>query len=266
MAKTVAKEERLDKVLAKLLDISRKQASALIKDGRILVNDALAQKGQDKVAPEDLIYLDEELIEAAGLTQQRRVLLFNKPTGCICADRDKRYPLVLNYLIDVPHREMLHCAGRLDLDACGLIIVTDDGALIHEITAPKKQIAKIYFVTTDVPIPPKATEALARGVKHPEESERYRPALLHRVGERAALVQVTEGRYHEVKRLMQTQGCEVTHLERLAIGALCLPPTLGRGQFYQLTEEEVALMFVDPAPLTEVAAQYSAYMSTLMQA
>ncbi len=263
MPVTLAKTaERLDKVLAKLLDISRKQAGVLIKEGRIAVNEIPAHKAQDKVAPDDLIYLDDELIEAAGLSQCRRVLLFNKPAGCICADRDKRYPLVLNYLIDVPHREKLHCAGRLDLDTCGLIIITDDGALIHEITAPKKQIAKIYFVTTDVPLPPHAAAALARGVKHPAESERYRPALLYPLGERAALVQVTEGRYHEVKRLLETQGCIVTHLERLAIGALLLPTELTRGHFVQLTQDEISLLFAQPPALETVAAQFAVYLQT----
>lgn len=243
------KAERLDKILAQLLDISRSDASALIKAGRISVNEEPALKAQDKVLPHDLIYLDEELIEAASAASQRRVLMLNKPVGCVCADKDKLHPTVHNYLTDVPHRDELHCAGRLDLDACGLLIITDDGALIHEITAPKKQVAKTYLVRTDVPIPENAKTLLERGVKHPEERERYRPAQFLSLGEKEALVRVSEGRFHEVKRMFEVLGCTVVYLERRSIGRLTLPEDLKAGAFRALSEDEVSLLFESPEPL-----------------
>ncbi len=249
------KAERLDKILARLLNLSRQQAAYLIKDGRIRVNENydVRLKGSDKVQPDDLLYLDDELIEAVSAAGRRRVLLFNKPAGCVCADKDKRYPLVHNYLSGVARREKLHSAGRLDLDACGLLILTDDGALIHQITAPKKQVSKIYRVHTDADIPAKAAESFARGVKHPEEGERYQSAELLILNPRDALVRVTEGRYHEVKRLFETAGCRVTFLQRISIGGLKLPAALKCGSFRELTEEETALLFGPPPPLTELA-------------
>lgn len=249
MSRTEQKAGRLDKILAQLLDISRSDAQALIKAGRIAVNEIPAMKAQDKVQPDDLIYLDDELIEAAEAASRRRVILLHKPTGCVCADRDRLHPTVHNYLIDVPHREELHCAGRLDLDASGLIIITDDGALIHEITAPKKGVVKTYLVHTDRPIPENAPLHFARGIKHPEEKERYRPAQLKITVSCEALVRVTEGRFHEVKRMFEVVGCTVTALKRLAAGRLQLPEDLAPGQFRLLTEDEVALIFKAPDPL-----------------
>ncbi len=251
------KPERLDKILSKLLFISRSQAAALIKAGRVRVDEQYPAKGDFKVGSDALIYLDEELVEAAGSAGVRRVFIMNKAAGCVCADRDKRYPTVHNYLTDVPRREELHCAGRLDLDTRGLLVITDDGSLIHEITAPKKQVSKTYVAALDRDIPPGAEAAFARGVKHPEEKERYQGAALLPLAPRLALVQVSEGRYHEVKRLFETQNCNVVYLKRVAIGALCLSGDLLEGRFRVLPEEEIPDLFAAADNLQVLAERLS---------
>lgn len=241
-AKAVLKAERLDKVLARLLDISRQQAGALVKQGRIRVDEDIAEKAQDKVQPESLLYLDDELIESAGAIHNKRVFMLNKPQGCVCADRDRNHQTVLDLFTGIEHREELHCAGRLDIDTTGLLIVTDDGALIHELTAPRREVKKRYAVVTDRAIPDTAVAAFAKGLWHPEEKTRYKSALLEITGENTAVVEITEGRFHEVKRLFEVIGLTVTSLQRLQIGGLTLDDSLPEGSFRLLTDEELALL------------------------
>ena len=151
--------------------------------------------------------------------------------------------IVTSLFVEELRPDTLHCAGRLDIDTTGLLIVTDDGELIHEITHPKKEITKLYRAVTDKPIPEKAVSAFLKGIKHPEEKFPYKSAKLTIESANVGLVEVKEGRFHEVKRLFECVGCEVIELTRLRIGSLELDDSLEEGEYRLLSDDEVDLLF-----------------------
>ena len=169
--------------------------------------------------------------------------MLNKPDGYVCADRDNNNPIVINIFSDVPKFTQMHCVGRLDIDTTGLIIVTDDGDLNHKITSPKSGVTKTYRAVTKEKISERDIENFAKGLKHPEEKTRYKSALLEIVSDNEALVTVTEGRFHEVKRLFECVGNEVLELERLYIGQLRLDEDLEEGEYREMSDEDIELVF-----------------------
>lgn len=240
-------KERLDKCVAKLTGLSRKEASALIKEGRVLVDGKAALEAALKIPVNSIITIDDDEISLYEEGFKKRVYMLNKPTDMVCADRDRNHRIVTSLFVDELRPETLHCAGRLDIDTTGLLIVTDDGELIHEITHPKKEIVKLYRAVTDKPIPEKAVSAFLKGLKHPEEKFPYKSAKLTIEADNVGLVEVKEGRFHEVKRLFECVGCEVIELTRLKIGSLELDESLEEGEYRLLSDDEVELLFVKDA-------------------
>ena len=238
-----SKLERLDKCVSKLTELSRKDATALIKQGRVAVDGEVILSGAQKVDINSEIRIDDDVINLYEEAFKKRVFMLNKPTDMVCADRDKNHRIVTSLFADELRYEELHCAGRLDIDTTGLLIVTDDGELIHEITHPKKEIAKVYRAVTDKAIPERAVKAFLKGMKHPEEREAYKSAKLEIIEDNVGMVTVSEGRFHEVKRLFECVGCEVIELTRLKIGALVLDENLAEGEYRLLSDAEVKLLF-----------------------
>lgn len=236
-------KERLDKCVSKLTGLSRKEATALIKEGRVLVDGEAALQAALKIPVTAVITIDDEEIALFEEGFKKRVYMLNKPADMVCADRDRNHRIVTSLFVGELRHETLHCAGRLDIDTTGLLIVTDDGELIHEITHPKKEITKLYRAVTDKPIPERAVSAFFKGLKHPEEKFPYKSAKLTLEAENVGLVEVSEGRFHEVKRLFECVGCEVIELTRLKIGSLCLDESLEEGEYRLLADDEVSLLF-----------------------
>ncbi len=233
---------RLDKAVSHNFDLPRSQAAKVIKAGLVEVNNEVVTDPTFKIEITDEIVLDgNEVSVSDGF--KKRVFMLNKPSGYVCADRDNNNPVVINIFSDIPKFTSMHCVGRLDIDTTGLILVTDDGDLNHRITSPKFAITKTYRATTRDKIVPKDVELFARGLKHPEEKKRYKSALLEIISDNEALVTVTEGRFHEVKRLFECVGNEVVELKRLYIGKLRLDETLEEGEYQEISDEEIELVF-----------------------
>ena len=262
VAKAAKEVQRLDKIVAHLTGMSRQQATRAIKDGDVTVDDEVVTDAAGRISVHAHIVVagfndDESGAVAASEAFKKRVFMLNKPFNFVCADRDRNFNTVQSLFKNELHHTQLHCVGRLDVDTTGLIIVTDDGDLNHAVTSPRTQLSKVYLARLDRQVPPSAVKSFAAGIRHPEEKKRYLPCSLHifepqeaapvsaHNGENEgqteywAAVQLTEGRYHEVKRLFETVGCEVQELVRVAIGSLTLNEKQQLGEYVSLSEEEI---------------------------
>ena len=229
--------ERLDKVISEQTEYSRKDIKKLVSSKRVTLNGDVVLKSDIKVD----INKDKISIDGKEICYQKNVyLILNKPMGYISATEDKSQKTVLD-LIDSKynHREMFP-AGRLDKDTTGMMIITDDGNFAHNILSPKKHIKKIYEVTIDIPV----TEEMRKGFEEGIDLNdgKCKTASLEKIGEYEAKVTLTEGRYHQIKRMFGCFGAKVVKLHRICMGSLYLPEDLEEGKSRELTEEELELL------------------------
>ncbi len=226
---------RLDKYLSHATGLSRKDIQRLLKKGAVTVNDEIIRTGAVQIDSEqDKICFEDQPIDAPAT----RYLMLNKPEGFVCANDDSTHPTVLS-LIDLPRAEELIICGRLDIDTTGLVLITSDGQWAHRITSPKHKTGKCYEVTTADPIPESAIRKFERGMMLQNDKQRTQPAELRLLSEHQAEVILTEGRYHQVKRMFAALGNRVTQLHRRSIGPVTLDPELAPGEYRMLTDEEV---------------------------
>ena len=179
--------------------------------------------------------------EGNTLTQQNgpRYFMLNKPQGYVCSTEDPDHPTVL-YFLDEPVAYKLHAAGRLDIDTTGLVLMTDDGQWSHRITSPRHHCEKTYLVTLENPLSADTAEQFAKGVQLHNEKDLTKPAVLEEVTPTEVRLTISEGRYHQVKRMFAAVGNRVVGLHRERIGEIALDPTLEPGEYRPLTEEEIA--------------------------
>ena len=227
---------RLDKLLSNASNLTRSQASKAIRQGDVSVDGVIAEKGNLKVTDDNQVTYIGALIS----TPKPRYYMLNKPLGCVSASKDKNSLTVFDYL-HVPRREQLHVAGRLDKDTTGLIIATDDGKWSHRLTSPKHAHTKRYRVTLAEVITPSAIEQLMQGLMLEGEKKLTKPAEVQVIEKNKINLTITEGRYHQVKRMMLAVGNEVTELHREAIAHIELDYDLKVGGWRHLTEQEIDL-------------------------
>jgi len=222
---------RLDRIISNTGMFSRSEAAALIRGGRVAVNGLTVSSGSEKFDPESSgIFVDGKPVKYSKF----HYIMLNKPCGFVSSTRDKRDKTVME-LLDAGYRELgLFPAGRLDKDAEGLLILTNDGGLAHEITSPVKKIDKRYFVQLDGNVSNTDIETFEKGVIL--GLEKCMPAKLEAAPE-GAIVTVCEGRYHQVKRMMAAVGKPVKYIKRIAIGGLKLDECLAPGEYRELGEE-----------------------------
>ena len=229
--------ERLDKIIANQTSYSRKDTKKLVSSKRVKVNGEIVSKTDIKVD------LDKDVItiDGASINVKKHVyLMLHKPKGYISATRDGKEPTVIELVPgEYSHRELFP-AGRLDKDTTGLMIITDDGELAHNILAPKKHVKKTYNVTLDIPVNEKMVKGFAEGVNLNDGV--CKTALMEITGEYTARVTLTEGRYHQIKRMFGCFGGKVVELERIKMGNLELPSDLKLGECRELTENELKLL------------------------
>lgn len=225
---------RLDKIVAQALDTTRSQAKKLIKKGEVVVN------GKKEKNPALRIQTDEEVFYAGRKLEifHKRYLLLNKPKGFICSNVDENSPSALN-LIDLPSKDKLHFAGRLDIDTTGLVLLSDDGQWSHRVTSPNRSKSKVYHVTTDEPISSDGIDVLARGVVLKDSINPTKPCKIRRLSHTELELTLTEGRYHQVKRMIAAVGGHVTQLHRTAIGHVTLTDEMPLGHWQHLPAQEV---------------------------
>ena len=229
--------ERLDKVIAEQTEYSRKDVKKLVQNKKVTVNGEIVLKSDIKV---DII-TDSIFVDGKEISYQKNVyLILNKPMGYISATEDRTQKTVLD-LIDskYEHRDMFP-AGRLDKDTTGMMIITDDGVFAHNILSPKKHIRKIYEVTIDIPVTSEMEEGFREGIEL--NDGKCKTAILEKIGEYEARVTLTEGRYHQIKRMFGCFGAKVVKLHRICMGNLYLPDDLDVGKSRELTLEELELL------------------------
>ena len=236
------KPERLDKILSGTGLYSRTQARSLILIGAVSVDGVPLRRPEARVPRSAAIVAAGEEIDTAEFVYY----IMNKPAGYVSASRDEG-PLaaVTSLLPEHLRRRGLQCVGRLDADVTGLLLLTDDGAYAHRVTAPRSGVKKTYELWLDGPAGAEDVEVLARGVVLADGTV-CRPAELRFAeGEPFhVFVTVTEGKYHEVKRLLASRGRRVLNMRRVSIGGLRLPEDLSFGEFHQLTWEEAEQAFI----------------------
>lgn len=237
----MANKERLDKILAHMGYGTRKELKKLIRDGVVMVNGEVADDPGMHVNPdEDIIQVWEEQIEY----RKYIYLMLNKPAGVITATYDTKEGTVLDLLDEqyIPFQPFP--VGRLDKDTVGLLLLTNDGKLAHELMSPRKHVPKTYYALIEGVVDEKDVEAFVKGVTL-DDGYVTKPAILEilAAGPLSEIeVTITEGKFHQVKRMFQAVGKRVRYLKRIAIGSLELDPYLPEGEMRELTDEELALL------------------------
>jgi 16S rRNA pseudouridine516 synthase len=231
---------RLDRFISQAAGVSRSQARALIRRGRVTVAGQSMRDAGFMLADGQAVALEGR----AMVLPQSLYLMMHKPVGLLSATRDDQQATVLS-LLPSPLAGRLHLVGRLDKDTSGLLLLTDDGAWSHRISSPRHHCAKTYVAELAEPLSSYAEESLVRGVQLRGEASPTRPAVVQRLGQRRVRVKITEGRYHQVRRMFAALGNRVTHLHRERVGGLELDAALAPGQWRALTEDEVKAVIGD---------------------
>ncbi len=229
--------ERLDKLLAERLNISRKDARSLVRAGAVLVNGKNARSPDQKVAGDEEICANGKILSKDEFVYY----MLNKPAGLLCATSDPNCKTVLELLPPQMQRRGLFPAGRLDKDTEGFVLITDDGGLAHHLLSPKNHIPKTYFVKLDKPVPAGLVAAFADGVTL-NNGDRCISARLQILDGCDARVTITQGMYHQVKRMFHSFGLCVVYLKREKIGGLALDEKLPAGGVRLITPGELELL------------------------
>ncbi|MFC4995131.1 pseudouridine synthase [Rubritalea tangerina] len=225
---------RLDKFIATHSDATRTLAKAAIKSGQVRVNGEVVRDQGKKVSEKDVIKVHGQLIEESGEVY----LALYKPEGVLSSTgAEEEDDTVIDLVDGYTHKE-LHVAGRLDKDTTGLVLLTSDGKWSHRVTSPKFSCEKVYHVGLADPIDEEVVEIFAEGLMLRGEDKATLPARLELLGEREGRLTLTEGKYHQVKRMFGAIGNKVVTLKRESIGQVTLGD-LEPGEFYALDAEDI---------------------------
>ncbi len=231
---------RIDKFISEQANISRSDAKAMIKKSYVSVNGSVVRSGDTKIQPDkDKVTLNgKELVY-----RQFLYIMLNKPDGVVCATRDGLSSTVLELLPEQFRRKGLFPAGRLDKDTEGFVFITDDGALAHKMLSPKNHVEKEYIVTLAEAAQSGYIQKFADGITI-DEGEECMPAQLTLTDNKHIVHLILhEGKYHQVKRMMEAVGNKVTHLKRVRIGGITLDATLKAGESREITPQELAQLY-----------------------
>ena len=226
---------RLDKLLSECGVASRKEIRQLIRSGRVSVDGAAAASPEMKLDPyKALVCLDGTKIEYA----KYHYYMMNKPAGVLSATDDGRQKTVLDLVTPEMRKIGLFPVGRLDKDTTGLLFLTNDGEFAHRVISPRSGIVKVYHARTEAPVDEADITAFKEGLTL-GDGTKCLPAGLKLLPDGSCLVEVMEGKYHQVKRMLSSRGKPVTELKRLSIGGLKLDKALLPGGFRALEENEL---------------------------
>ncbi|MDC9592200.1 16S rRNA pseudouridine(516) synthase RsuA [Xenorhabdus sp. IM139775] len=226
---------RLDKFLSQQLGISRNYVGRELRTGRVTVDDEIIKTGAYKLKSDQQVAYDGTILQQLN---GPRYFMLNKPQGYVCSTDDPSNPTIL-YFIDEPVAHKLHSAGRLDIDTTGLVLLTDDGQWSHRITSPKHHCEKTYLVTLEHPVSGDTEQKFLAGVALNGEKTLTKPAQLEIIEPQRVRLTISEGRYHQVKRMFAAVGNHVVALHRERIGEIYLDPALEPGEYRALTDSEI---------------------------
>lgn len=227
-------EERLDKILSGQNIATRTESKKLALKGMLAVNGKITKRSDIKVDPEK----DEILVKGIKLIYKKHLyIMMNKPSGVLSASKDKNTETVIDLLPKELRREGMFPAGRLDKDTTGFVLLTDDGELAHKMLSPKKHVYKLYLAGCDKILNNDDVMTFAKGITSGEDV--FMPAEMKIISDNFALVEICEGKFHQIKRMFHAIGADITSLKRLRIGSVFLDDSLGEGEFRELTSDEI---------------------------
>lgn len=230
---------RIDKYLADMGIGTRSEVKQYIRKKQVQINGNYPKGPEQKVDPEqDIIFFQGKAISYIEM----EYFMLNKPAGCVSATTDAKHKTVLDY-IDTKKRKDLFPVGRLDIDTEGLLLITNDGALAHELLSPKKHVAKTYYAKVEGCVTSEDVVQFEKGVDIGEERLTL-PAelkILTVSPEDISEIELTimEGKFHQVKRMFEAVGKKVIYLKRISMGDLVLDEALQPGEYRKLTAEEI---------------------------
>ena len=230
--------DRLDKVVSSQTEYSRGEVKKLLKMGLITMNGVVVSRPNIYVdVNKDIICLDGEEINYKKYVY----LVLNKPKGYISATTDGNYPVVIELVpYEYQNRNIFPC-GRLDKDTTGLMILSDDGDFSHNLLSPKKHVNKKYLVEVDKDLNESMIKDFKEGIKLKDFE--CKSSLLEIIDNRHCYVTISEGKYHQIKRMFLNYGITVLELKRISMGKLELPKDLEEGECRELTKEEFSSLF-----------------------
>ncbi len=227
---------RIDKFISEQTGVSRSDAKAMLKRSQVTVNGETVKSADIKLDPDK----DRVIVGGKEITYRKFMyIMLNKPDGVVCATRDGLSSTVLELLPPELRRKGLFPAGRLDKDTEGFVFITDDGALAHKMLSPKNHVEKEYVVTLEKPAEEGYAELFASGMTI-DGGEKCLPASLMPT-ENPNIVRLVlhEGKYHQVKRMMEAAGNRVVHLKRVRMGGIMLDSKLKAGECREISEQEL---------------------------
>ena len=230
---------RLDKFICECSGLSRKEAASYAKRGLVTLNDLPVRdlsvhvdeySAKVRLAGEELVY------------EKYVYVMLNKPDGYVSATEDTRFPVVTELLSEKLQKKELFPVGRLDKDTLGLMILTNNGKLAHALLSPKRHCEKKYFFRAAEPLAMGAEEMFEKGIILSDGYECKSAVLSLDVDRQSGVITLTEGKYHQIKRMLGALGNKITYLERISFAGILLDSSLARGEYRPLSEGELALL------------------------
>ncbi len=229
---------RLDKFFTETATLSRRDANEQIKKGKVQVNGIVVIDSATKINENtDVIVYDGNIISY----QKYVYIMLNKPEGVVSATEDTNQKTVLDLLPDKYKKLGLFPCGRLDKDTLGLVMLTNNGELAHNLLSPKKHVQKTYRYNCADPLSNESMQKIENGLML-ADGYITKPCKITKIKDTIGDITLTEGKYHEIKRLFGAVGNKITYLERISFGPLKLDVSLKRGEWRELTQNEIDLL------------------------
>ena len=228
---------RIDKFLTEIGLGSRSEVKKLLKTGQIAVNGVPVKKPEEKINEmEDKITYQGKVLAY----QEFEYYMFHKPAGCVTAVSDAKHQTVMDYMKDLTRKD-LNPVGRLDIDTEGLLLITNDGMLSHELLSPTKHVPKTYYAKIEGKVTEEDVSLFAEGIDIGEKKLTKPAELQILVSDTISEIELTisEGKFHQVKRMFEVVDKKVIYLKRISMGSLVLDETLGLGEYRSLTQDEI---------------------------
>ena len=236
---------RLDKFLAQAGLGTRSEVKKLIRSGRVLLNGESVKSPECKVETSDEVMVDDRRITYDEYVYS----MLNKPQGVVSATTDRKDKTVID-LLKEPSVKDLFPVGRLDKDTEGLLLLTNHGALAHRLLSPRSHVEKGYFARLERPATKEDVQSFLEGLDIGDDKP-TKPARLEVLSGCDVMIWITEGRFHQIKRMCQKIGKPVRYLKRIQMGTLRLDESLAPGEYRKLTESEVTLLLKENLPEKE---------------
>ena len=221
---------RLDKLLSNLRYGSRTDIKEACKYKRVMVNNNVVKDSSVKIEEKDIITFDGKEV----FHKEEFLLMLNKPSGYVCANKDNLNKTVIELIKEPYNRYDLNICGRLDIDTEGLVLITNSGDLMHKIISPRSNIDKTYYVEYSGKIDKKALESPLELIDGNNELYTTKGSKVEILTDNSCNITISEGKFHQVKRMFEKIGCKVTYLKRIRIGNINLDPNLRLGEYIEI--------------------------------